>query len=54
MITTQDAIELRDLRREFEDATLMSQAFPKKLEFRKLADSLEIAIINLKSDNRYV
>ena len=54
MITVQDAIELRDLRREFEEATLMADAFPKKQEFRKLADSLELTIISIESDNRYI
>ena len=54
MITTADAIELRDLRKEFEAASLMANAFPNKEEFRKRADSLEIRIISIESDNRYV
>ena len=54
MITVQDAIELRELRREFEEATLMADAFPKKQEFRKLADSLELLIMNIESDNKYI
>lgn len=54
MITVQTAIELRNLRRDFEDATLMSKAFPNKLEFQKRADMLELRIISIKSDNRYI
>ena len=54
MITVQTAIELRDLRREFESASLMAEDFPERLEFRKLADSLELLIIDIESDNRYI
>ena len=52
MLTVQDAIELRDLRREFEEATLMSEAFPKNKYFKKRVELLELMICNIESDNR--
>jgi len=46
--------QLRDLRREFEEASLMANAFPNKLEWQKIADMLELRIIHIESDHRYI
>ena len=52
MITTAD--ELRELREEFEELTLMADTFPKKQEFRKRADFIELLIVNIESKNEYI
>ena len=54
MLTLQGDRQLRDLRLEFEEATLMADAFPNREDFQKLADSLELTIMNIESDHRYV
>ena len=54
MLTLNDDIKLRELRQEFESAQLIADEFPKRLDFRKLADALELAIHSIEVDNRYV
>ena len=54
MLTVLDDIKLKELRQEWESAELIANAFPKRLDFRKLADSLQILIISKESDSRYV
>ena len=54
MQTTSDDIKLKELRLEFEEVSLMAKAFPKKLEFVKRADALELRILSLEVDHRYV
>jgi len=54
MLTMSDQQELAALKMEWQSYTLLAEEFPKKQEFRKLADSLELMIINIESDNRYV
>jgi hypothetical protein len=54
MWTGRDLIELKELRREFEEASLMADAFPKNKEFRIRADSFELLIHSKEIDNRYI
>jgi hypothetical protein len=54
MLTVLDDIELKKLRREFEEVSLMAKAFPKKIEFIKRADALELLIHSREVDNRYI
>jgi hypothetical protein len=54
MLTGAKYIEYKELRREWESAELMSQQFPKNMEFRKLADALYLLIHNKEVNNRYI
>jgi hypothetical protein len=54
MLTLPDDIKLKDLRQEFEAAQAMAEEFPKRIDFQKLADSLELAIHNIEVDRRYI
>ena len=54
MWTGAKYVEYKELRREWESAELMSQQFPKNMEFRKLADALYLLIQSWEVDNRYV
>ena len=54
MLTVLDDIKLKELRQEWESAETMARQFPERLDFRKLADSLQILIISKESDSRYI
>jgi len=54
MLTGRDLIDLKELRREFEEASLMADAFPNSKEFRIRADSFELLIQSREVDNRYI
>ena len=54
MITLADGIELRNLRQEFESYQLLANQFPGKLEYQKKADVLEMRIIDIEQDSKYV
>lgn len=49
MQTTSGAIQLKDLRQEFESLSLLAKEFPNKLEIQKQADALELKIAELES-----
>jgi len=54
MLTGRDLIELKGLKQEWESAELIANAFPKRLDFRKLADALYLLIHNREVDNQYI
>ena len=45
MLTVLDAIELAELKRDFECWTLLAEQYPQRAEYKKHADALELMII---------
>jgi len=48
MITVNDAKEIAALKRDFECWSLLVEQFPKRLDYKKMADMLELQIMNLE------
>ena len=54
MWTGAELIKLAEIKKEWEAATLMADAFPNSKEFRIRADSFELLIQSKEVDNRYI
>ena len=53
MITVQDAIEIAELKKDFECWSLLAEQFPNNLSYKKQADAMELMIIELESRDRH-
>ncbi|MHA2039878.1 MAG: hypothetical protein ACW98X_25975 [Promethearchaeota archaeon] len=48
MITVADAIEIAELKRDWECWELLAEQYPKKIEYKKHADALQLMILDLE------
>ena len=52
MWAKSELVKLAEMKREFEAAELISKAFPRRVDFQKIRDALELTIHTKEMDRR--